>query len=341
MKALTVTTEHTLALAEISEPSIGDYEVLAKIKACGICSTTDREIIAGTQPYHSVYPCVLGHESIGEVVEIGSKVKYIKPGDLVTRAYGIQPGQSRDGYASGWGGFAEYGTIIDRQAKIDDGDAALAEDYTALRQNVVPAGVSVKEAVLAISLAETASWTWHCPPAAGKNAIVFGTGIAGLTIALWWKMAGAKTVTVVGRRKERLDQALAIAADFVINSTEVDPAEELVRLTGRKADLAAEAVGSRAVMQQIVNCLAPNGSACVYGVPEGLAYEVPMCGIFNISMQPAEEHLAYDWACRMISLGKIPVDLLMTHEFSLNNFDIAFDAVKSGAVVKSLLKIAD
>ena len=342
MKALTVTAQHTLQLADISKPEIGDYDALVSIKACGICSTTDRELIAGTQPYHSDYPCVLGHESIGEVVEVGPKVKYIKPGDLVTRPYGILPGQTRDGYASAWGGFSEYGTVTDRKAMMDDGDHSLADDYTALRQNVVPEGVSVKAAVLAISLAETASWAWLQPSAAGKNVVVFGTGIAGLTIALWWKMAGARSVTVVGRRQERLDLAKAVAADYAINSTEVDPAEELVRLIGCKADLGAEAVGSREVMKQIISSLGSGGTACIYGVPEGLAYELPMglsAGNIDISLKPADEHVAYEWACRMIALGKIPVDLLMTHEFMLEEYDAAWQAVKDGNVVKSLLNI--
>ena len=341
MKALTVTKEYKLKIEDIPKPSYTEYQCLVKIKACGICSTTDSEIIKGTQPYHNQYPCVLGHEAIGEVVEVGSRVKTFKPGDMVTRPATILPGNSRDGFASGWGGFAEFGVIVDRRAMEADGDFSLAEDYTALRQNLVPEDLSVKEAVLAISLAETASWAWLQPSAAGKNAMVFGTGIAGLTIALWWKMAGASSVTVVGRRDERLDLAKEIAADYGINVTTTDPAEALQELNGAKADLVAEAVGSREVMKQALTCLADGGTLAIYGVPDGFAYELPMgnCpGDFNISLKPAEEHLAYDWACRMIRDGKIPVDKLMSHEFDFADYQNAFDQISKGMVVKSLLK---
>ena len=342
MKALTVTKEHKLKIEDIPKPTYAEYECLVKIKACGICSTTDSEIIKGTQPYHDVYPCVLGHEAVGEVIEMGSRVKTFKIGDLVTRPAAILPGSSRDGFASAWGGFAEYGVVVDRRAMEADGDNSLSEDYTALRQNLVPEGVCVKEAVLAISLAETASWAWRQPSTAGKNAIVFGTGIAGLTIALWWKMAGAANVTVVGRRDERLTLAKEIAADYGINITTTNPAEALQELSGGKADLVAEAVGSREVMKQALTCLADGGTLAIYGVPDGYAYELPMAncpGDFNISLKPAEEHLAYDWACHMIRDGKIPVDKLMSHEFDFTDYQQAFDQISQGKIVKSLLKL--
>jgi threonine dehydrogenase-like Zn-dependent dehydrogenase len=342
MKALTVTKDHKLAIQEIPKPEYGEYECLVKIKACGICSSTDREIIMGTQPYHDAYPCVLGHEAVGEVVECGVKVRNFKHGNLVTRPVAIYPGKSRDGFASGWGGFAGFGTVVDRRAMENDGIFTLAEDYTALRQNVVPPEISVKEAVLAISLAETASWTWSQPSASGKNVIVFGTGIAGLTIALWWKMAGATDVTVVGRRKERLDVAKEIAADHVINIKTDDPAKILRELTGGKADLAAEAAGSRDAMKQALTCLTDNGTVAVYGVPEGRAYELPMGlapGNFSISLKPAEEHLAYNWACNMIRDGKIPANKLMTHEFDFVDYQEAFGHIAAGNVVKSLIKM--
>ena len=339
MKALTVTKEHKLEIQDIPQPSYSDYECLVKIKACGICSTTDREIINGTQPYHDQYPCVLGHEAVGEVIEVGAKVRTFKPGDLVTRPASILPGSSRDGFASGWGGFAEFGTVIDHRAMEADGDFSLAEDYTALRQNPVPEGISVKEAVLAISLAETASWAWGAPSAAGKNAIVFGTGIAGVTIALWWQLAGAQ-VTIVGRRDERLDQIKNICGDYFINSREVSNiTEHLVELSGQNADLAAEAVGSHDVFAQCIDSLGHNGTACIYGaIPDGY-FKLPVKMNVNVAVPEANEHLAYNWACNMIKRNKIPVDKLMTHEFDFNDYDQAFNQISKGKVIKSMLKI--
>ena len=74
----------------------------------------------------------------------------------------------------------------------------------------------LRENVLAISLAETASWTWQLPPLGGRSVVVSGTGCAGMTIATWCKMAGAR-VMVLGRRDERLETARRLAADAVVN----------------------------------------------------------------------------------------------------------------------------
>ena len=66
MRVLVVNNEHKLELRDIPQPRITPFEALVKIKACGICSTTDNEIIRGTQPYHKGYPCLLGHEAVGD-----------------------------------------------------------------------------------------------------------------------------------------------------------------------------------------------------------------------------------------------------------------------------------
>ncbi|MBN8524615.1 MAG: alcohol dehydrogenase catalytic domain-containing protein, partial [Planctomycetes bacterium] len=139
MKGLVVTAGHALELREIGDPRIGPYEALVRIRACGICGTTDRELIKGTQPYHAAYPCLLGHEAVGQVVETGTRVRSFRAGDWVTRPVGIWPGESRDGLASAWGGFATLGVVRDRVAMQADGDASLAGDYTALRQNRIAA----------------------------------------------------------------------------------------------------------------------------------------------------------------------------------------------------------
>lgn len=61
---------------------------------------------------------MLGHEGVGEVVEIGEKVKYLKPGDRVLLPF---IGQLPEGYASAWGTYAEYNVVTDYQAMLDDG----------------------------------------------------------------------------------------------------------------------------------------------------------------------------------------------------------------------------
>ena len=101
MKALIVVRPGQLELRDIPRPVPGPREALVKIDACGICGTTDRELIAGTQPYHNEYPAILGHESTGIVVETGSECRKFKVGDRVTRPAAIIAGVGRCALAAG------------------------------------------------------------------------------------------------------------------------------------------------------------------------------------------------------------------------------------------------
>jgi threonine dehydrogenase-like Zn-dependent dehydrogenase len=340
MKALVVTAEHKLELRDIPQPQPGPYEALVKILACGICSTTDRELVAGTQPYNKSYPCVLGHEAIGEIVETGSKVRSFKPGDWVTRPVCIWPGAQRDGLASAWGGFAEYGFVRDAEAMATDGDSSAASDYTAQRQNTVPReGLELRDAVLAISLAETASWFFSMPWTARQSVCVAGTGIAGLSTAIWAKMAASEPVILLGRRKERLDLARDLAADVALNVREGDTAKAIVDTVG-KIDLFIEAAGDPSLLRLAASVLRPGGTFARYAVePEG-GYLPPEGGLpGNIQMvsPPAEEHLMYPWAASMLRRGTVPASKLMTHQWPLSEYAKAFGEVAAGKVVKGML----
>ena len=157
MKALVVVRPGRLELRDVSRPVPGPREALVKIDACGICGTTDRELVAGTQPYHNEYPAILGHESTGVVVEVGPECRKFKVGDRVTRPAAIIAGDHRDGLASCWGGFAEYGLVRDPAP-------GAVPDYQEERELVVDSRLRPEQAVLAISLAGT---------------VILGTGLSG------------------------------------------------------------------------------------------------------------------------------------------------------------------
>jgi threonine dehydrogenase-like Zn-dependent dehydrogenase len=343
MRALVVPRHGSLELRELPRPAMGPFEALVRIKGCGICSTTDAELIAGRQPFHSQYPALLGHEAVGEVIEIGSKVQTFHVGDHVTRPVAIWPGETREGLASAWGGFAEYGIVRDRLAMCREGDDSLEHDYTALRQNVVSAQLGLPEAILAISLSETSSWFRHLPSVAGKSVCIAGTGIAGLSMALWSFMAGAKRIIVLGRRKQRLELARKIGASEALNVTEGPVPPRVRDLNGGKGvDFFLEAVGLPDQIELGLSCLAPGGTIAIYGSPVGLRYELSWGagpGWANIAQYPAEEHLAYPWVSRLLERGLVPTAELMTHHWKLDHYQEAFEAVADGSVVKGWLEL--
>lgn len=192
-----------------------------------------------------------------------------------------------------------------------DGDASLLNDYTALRQQVVPAGTALPHAVLAISLAETASWFRYIPSVAGKTVCVSGTGIAGLGIVLWSLFGGAARIIVLGRRDERLQLARDIGATCGINvKTTPNPAARLRELNGgRGADFFFDAVGEPGQVQTGLSMVGDGGVIAIYGVPEGQAYAALDFSVgpghVTIMRPPAEEHLAYAWVCDLLKRGLI------------------------------------
>src|SRR5947208_2906275 len=100
MKALIVDRPGHLSVSEIRQPDPGEHEALVKTRVCGICNSTDRHVIDGTMPYHSQYPAILGHESVGEIVAVGRRCRALRPGMRVTRSSAIFAGETRDGIAS-------------------------------------------------------------------------------------------------------------------------------------------------------------------------------------------------------------------------------------------------
>lgn len=343
MRALIVHGNDKMELGSIPEPKPGPFEALVRIRGCGICATTDWELIHGRQPYHSSYPAVLGHEAIGEVVELGSKVTSFRVGDLVTRPVAIWPGKERDGFFSAWGGFADYGFILDRVAMQAENDTSFENDYTALRQNVVPAGIKLPEAILAISLAETASWFRHLPSVGGKSVCIAGTGIAGLSMIIWSVFSGAKNIIVLGRRDSRLQLALELGASYGVNITKDFTPQRVRELnSGLGADFFLEAVGLPDQVQVGLSVLAPGGVIAIYGVPEGQRYELDWSagpGAATIAQYPAQEHLSYEWVTKLMLQNLIPTPKLMTHSWPLDKFRSAFEAVSEGSVVKGWLEI--
>jgi len=338
VKALVVTKDHKLELRDIPKPVPGSFEALVKVFGCGICSTTDREIIKGTQPFASDYPCILGHESIGEVVGVGGKVASFREGDWVRRPYAIMPGEERDGLYSGWGGFAEYGIVRDTAAMVAAADKAVASDYTGLRQQKVKHHDSIAHAVLAISLAEVSSWFNQIGPVEGRKVAVAGTGVAGYCAVICAKLAGARTVILLGRRRERLDLGIDLGADAGVNVREDNPVLRIAEAAGGPVDVFCECVGSQDVFEIALDCLADDGIIAVYGVPPGMQYALPLdkCGVpRRIAGFPAQEHLAYDWALDFLLSGTVAGKLL-THTWPLHDYQTAFDQIARGEVVKGM-----
>ena len=331
MKALVVPEPGKLEIRDLPLPQPGPYEALVKIEACLICNTTDRLIIDNEFPWPPSYPCVLGHESVGKVVEIGSEVTSFQVGDRVSRA-GWRSNDP-DTPSSWWGGFSEYGLAEDVEAvRASGGNLATASNQAPM---VIPPDISLETAALFVSLGENASFIQAMGSVRGKTVGILGTGIAGLAMALFAKSQGAETVVVFGRREERLKLARQLGADLAL-STETSPDEPPPGL-----DYLVEAAGSPAAVKHCLQWLKNEGTLALYGVSTE-DYRFAMTKApqkFSVQRLGPDETAVWpeliDWA----RSGKIPTDLLLSGEWDFEDYEKAFAAVAEKKAVKAMLRI--
>jgi threonine dehydrogenase-like Zn-dependent dehydrogenase len=190
----------------------------------------------------------LGHEPAGEVVEVGAEVADLKVGDrVVVNPQGAPTGII--GCGGTLGGMDEY--LLIENAEIGK-SVAVFPDH-------VPFDVA--------SLNEPMAVARHCVnrSEAGPTdkVVVFGAGPIGLGAAIWLKLRGVEHVVVVDIIPERLETALAVGADAVINSKTEDVTARLAELHGQGAnalgqprvgtDIYIDAAGAPAVFQAVVD----------------------------------------------------------------------------------------
>jgi threonine dehydrogenase-like Zn-dependent dehydrogenase len=327
MKALIAARVGHIEISDIAPPEIGPYEALVRMEVCGICNSTDQKLIDGTMFWAPPFPFVLGHESVGRVVQLGSQVRNFALGDRVTRPLY----KSTASLNSANGGFAEYGFVTDIRAMASDGDPSLLSDYNGLRQLVVPPSLSARDAALCISLSETASVLRHLPNPRGLKIAVAGTGVAGLAFALWFKLAGAH-VSVLGRRDERLQLARSIGADAIINTSDPQYLDSLRDSAHGPLDGLIEATGNIQLASSLLSVLKPEGFACAYGVPtKELSYDA------RWETPEVEEHLSYAWVADLLIRDWIKPEWFISHEWDFGDIIEAFGQSQRGEVVKGFV----
>jgi 2-desacetyl-2-hydroxyethyl bacteriochlorophyllide A dehydrogenase len=216
VRAAIVTAPETTEIQDVPTPSVGPDDVLVRIRACGICGTDTLYIaIGGLPPRHGCMP--IGHEPAGEVVEVGSDVSDIAVGDHV---------------------------VVNPMAVGDDiigngGSAGALADYLLIRDavrgrslEVVPDHIPYEVAALNEPMAVARHAVNQVAPRHSDQVLVLGAGPIGLGITIALKSLGVKHVVVADILPSRLEKALKVGADAVINSKDEDVAARLIELHG-------------------------------------------------------------------------------------------------------------
>lgn len=270
MKAIAVHPgrPHSVHLREIAKPSLADIPngrgVLVRVLQIGV-DATDREIndaLYGNAPDGNDY-LVLGHESFGEVVEVGSAVRDLKPGDLVSCTV-RRPGTSiydqigRNDITSDEVYFERginlrHGYLT--EYFVDDIEYMVKVPQKLRHLGVLsePASVCAKALEQAF-LAQQRLLVWN-----PQRAFVLGAGQIGLLATMMLRLRGIEVYTIARQRGPNLKQEIAEAYGAKYISSQETPLADLARHVG-KPDLIFEATGSAAIAFQAMEVLGHNGA---------------------------------------------------------------------------------
>jgi D-arabinitol dehydrogenase (NADP+) len=329
MKAVRYEAPGDFAVTGVPMPQVGPLDVLIKIHQTGVCGT-DLHLHHGT--YIGVYPLTPGHETIGEVVEVGSEVSRFRPGQRVTVNPNIYCGHCeyclagqlvRCANTEGMGVhrpgfFAEYASADHRQVFSVDG--------------LVPdTAVFAEPSACAMHGLETLDLR------PGGSALVLGAGPTGLLLAQLIGSGGATSVTVADIVPFKLETAAGLGVDKAVHITK-DAAANIDILRdaspdGDGYDVVVEATGVTAVGNICVPLTRNGGTVLVYGVTrpderlsvspfELFRREITIKGSYA-------EMTSFAAAIAALRTGRVRTDGIISHRFSLDDYGKALDTLAS------------
>ena len=325
-----------------SIPKVKEGSVLIKVNACAVCGS-DLRIFNDGNPRIKP-PRIIGHEISGEVISIGKGVSNYKIGDLISTGADIPCGQCKYclsgqsnccdiNYAIGYqfdGGFSQYmllDPLIVKNGPIQ----------------VVKNGVEPDVAALAEPLACCINGYERGLIKPGKTIVVFGGGPIGLMLCLLAPIYEAKKVILIEPSVERLAFARSNidSIHHFINPLENNPVKEIMQLTNESgADLVFTANPAVETHEQAVEIVAKRGVVNLFG---GLPKTAREMVILSNHVHYRESYITgshgstpqqHKKALELITSKKIKLDILITHKFSLNNINLAFETAKSGKGLK-------
>jgi D-arabinose 1-dehydrogenase-like Zn-dependent alcohol dehydrogenase len=264
MKAAVVVTPGMLVVRQVRDPVPRDYEVLCEMLYGATCTGTDSHIIRGEFPFQIDYPAILGHESVGRVVELGRKVRNLRIGDLVTRA--AAPPASDGSYGLAWGGFAELGLAGDHWAMQADGLPESAWRGARVNQ-VVPSSIDPRIVPMFTTWRETLSYVIRMGIGPGARVLVIGSGGNGLSFVAHSVLLGASAVWSVGAARCEKG-ALSLGATGFVDYTRDDCVARLMDARSHGFDFIIDALGKAAQADRFLPLLATGGIIGIYGLDD-------------------------------------------------------------------------
>jgi len=328
-------------LCDVPAPKLGPADVLIRVEKAGICGSDlhiyswDKWAQGRIKP-----PLVMGHEFMGRVAEIGEAVRMVGKGDRVSGEGHIADGTCflcRTGQAhlcenlkiigvDRDGAFAEYialpeGNVWKLDPAIPDEFAAVFDPLGNAVHTVMAAGVSV------------------------KSVLITGVGSIGLMAIPVARAAGASAVYAVDINPAKLELAKKLGADETFAADDPKIIEKIVSLTrGDGADVLLEMSGNPQALDMGLRAVRKGGCVALLGIPSesvtiDLADRVIFKGLTLLGINGRRMFETWYQTEALVRSGRVDLKPIITHVLRFEEFDRAFELMRSGEAAKIVLDL--
>jgi threonine 3-dehydrogenase len=338
MKALVKSrAQQGLWLEEIEAPAIGINDVLIRVRYTGICGT-DVHIYQWDEWAQKTIrvPMTIGHEFVGEIVEVGANVNAFHSGDIVSGEGHVVCGRCRNCLAGRRHLCSQtLGVGVNRPG-------AFAELIALPMTNVWRHDPKINQEVAAIfDPFGNAVHTALSFPVLGEDVLITGAGPIGIMAIPVVRHAGARHVVITDMNPFRLELARKMGATLAVNPTETSIAEVQKQLRMQEGfDVGLEMSGNAQALRDMIANMSHGGKIAVLGIPsKDITLDFRQV-IFNmLTVKGIYGREMYETWYKMSVMLESGVDItpVITHRFTYSEFQQGFDAMIAGQTGKVVL----
>lgn len=340
--AVLVETGQPLQIMDLQLPALKPGQVLVEMDYAGVCHTQLHEVRGKRGPDHFL-PHVLGHEGAGTVLALGDGVTKVKTGQRVVLTW-----------IKGEGADVPGSTYESKIGTVNSGAISTFMTHTVTCENrLVPIAEPLlpqREAALLGCAVPTGAGTIvnTADVIKGSSVAIFGVGGIGMSAVLAATMREAAIIIAVDIVDEKLTAATAAGATHVINANRENVVARIQEIMGGKGvDTAVEAAGKSETMEAAYNSIAYGGGLCI--LAGNVAFGEKICldpydlikgrrlvGTWGGETKPDRDLPIY---ADMYVNGQFPFGQLVSHVWSLDEINTAFDELEAGRVARALIRL--
>ena len=330
MKAAVVKDDSTIKITHIENPELGPNDILVQMSACGICGS-DVEKVFGKYGQPSMK---LGHEPAGTILKIGSQVENFTVGDRVFTHHHVAC-YSKTCHECSHGNE----TMCEKYYQSNLNPCGLADEYVVPEWNVkhggvlkIPDEMSFEEAAMIEPLACCLRAWKKFNYQKNDTAVILGVGPTGIMHALLARSVGFSKIFCSDLNDFRLDFAKKLGFEAVRSN---ESSEKILQSVIDGVDVAIVATGNLNAFNSAINLVRKGGTIVMFGVPsKDASIDINMSNVYSKEITITTTYAASDTdtknALELIASGTIDVKSLITHKYTLEDSQKAFEHAKTG-----------